>query len=228
MADAKKKLNPKTNKLSSNKSNNDDALRDNLNEINVEEIDYNELNQEDMPDIDKIRLTQEVDLDNTNKNNEEEKSQKQINDKSDLKSIAKLKKESTKEQEMFKDIIKDVQNMEGENVKDYFNDRLSGENSKKFLNNLNKYLKSSAFEQKCEKLSNLHKVEKNKIAETFSQKAIATIADCMGVAVEVTYCATMFLINMITSVLKAAVGIICSIANRLLGFLSLGYTRTLA
>lgn len=241
---ARKVLDNKVTKKTSN-----DALKDNLDDYVDEDVneDIGEIVKDIVNDyVDEEDLEQEyVDTDV-----EIEAHEQYVEDNDVEEDIVELKKnikkqtparnntmntnkkemnsEDKTEKEIFRSLIGEVQKMDKDNQEGYFEKRLKEKDSKTFLNNVRKFLKSDQFEEKCEELSVLHKVDKNKIAESFSQKVIATIADCMGTAIEITYCATTFLINMISCVLKAAIGVICSVANRILGFLSLGYTRTLA
>lgn len=215
----------------------DDALRDDLQSIEIVETNYDDL-EDVIPDYDDMKIISEDEMEeNINKDNG------YVANKKGIKATKIKKKESEKNTEedeydeedeeevnkkIFSEMIKEVQNMEEDDDKGYFEKRLEGKDSKKFIKNLKKFLQSDRFEKKCNELSKLHKIDRNRVADTFSQKAIATIADCMDTAIEVTYCATMFLVNMLSGVLRAAIGLICSIANKLVGFLSLGYTRILA
>lgn len=251
---AKKTLKPSTIK----KSGSSDALKDNLEDYSIDHDDIEDMediedfevveyisefnNCEDEDEEEETEEEDQEEVEEEIEEHEEEVIVKKTNKKAITKNNTKsqdVNKEMLNsttgecrkdvDKEMFSSLIGEVQKMDSNSKEEgFFERRLQEKDSKKFLDNVRKFLNSDKFEKKCEELSVLHKVDKNKIAESFSQKIIATIADCMGTVVEVTYCATTFLINMLSCVLKAAVGLVCSIANRILGFLSLGYTRTLA
>lgn len=195
----KKVLKPTTKKRE------DDILNDNLDEIIVDEIQTEEIDVNDL-------YGEEYD---TDEDIVEEPIEK-----------AKVKNTKNKKQvDELEKLIKDTQEMEDDEHEERMRKNFSDEKSaKEYLKGFRSFIKSKEFDKKCEELSILHKVDKKRVAETFSQKVLAYIGKALDIAIDVTYNATMFLVNFLSNIIKAACGVICTIANRIANFLTLGYS----
>lgn len=231
----KKTLKPATKKVK------DDVLKDNLNEIELEDLQVEEIDYDDLEDDCEIIET-EIILPNKDIKEDEKEDEKILStpEKTKKDMLKKLSSEVDKHLEEttkgfeevineanntrneIENLIKETQQAQADDLPQFENE----EEARLFIKNFKKFLQSKKFDEECEKYSKLHKVEKKRVAETFSQRALANIGNALNIAIEVTYDATMFLINLLSNILKAACGIICSIANRLVGFLTLGYTVT--
>ena len=98
------------------------------------------------------------------------------------------------------------------------------EKSKGFLRNFMNYIKSKAFNSKCDDLSRKYNVPSKVVAKSFLTKALGTISDVLHIAIGAVEDCAITIINILTSDLKSGAKLICNVARALTSIVTLNRT----
>ncbi len=96
--------------------------------------------------------------------------------------------------------------------------------AKGFLNKLKGYMQSSAFEKDINETAQKYGVPPKKLAQNFFTKALGTVGDILGIAINVVCNAGKMIINLASTVAHGIVELIRSIANGLASIVTFNQT----
>lgn len=106
---------------------------------------------------------------------------------------------------------------------------LEGETSKEkeakgFLNNFKSYIQSANFKQDVNDVAKKYGVPPKKVAQNFFEKALGTVGDILGIAINVVCNAGRMVINIASTVANSIINLIHSIASGIASIVTLNRT----
>lgn len=96
--------------------------------------------------------------------------------------------------------------------------------AKNFLGDFQQYIKSSTFKDDVNEVSKKYGVPPKKVAQNFFEKALGTVGDILGIAINVVCNAGHMVVNLATTVCHSIVNLIQSIANGIASIVTLNKT----
>lgn len=96
--------------------------------------------------------------------------------------------------------------------------------AKSFLNKFQDYIKSDTFKNDVNETAKKYNVPPKQVAQNFFEKALGTVGDILGVAINVISNAGHMVINIIGTVAHGIINLISSIANGISRFVTLNKT----
>lgn len=94
----------------------------------------------------------------------------------------------------------------------------------KFLNNFKDYIQSQAFKDDVEEASKKYGVPPKKLAQNFFEKALGTVGDILGIAINVVCNAGHLIVNIASTICHSIVNLIKSIASGIASIVTLNKT----
>ena len=96
--------------------------------------------------------------------------------------------------------------------------------AKSFLNDFRTYIKSSAFTDDVNEVSKKYNLPPKKVAQNFFEKALGTVGDILGIAINVVCSAGHMVINIVSTVCHSIVNLFNRIFNGIARVVTLNKT----